>query len=364
MPDAPNAAYIQQLNAIVYNPEMMLETTLGHEWYHAATNLMMDQARRLEVNNSVWAEYQKEIESSAVKNGYTVERYAETFPGKAYTEEDFRHWITEEWLAERFGEYVNNKVKFTGKLKQFFEDLWEYIRMYFGNREALSLFDDIYNNRVAYRSVQDPALKDPLNIFAQSNVAKQAPKIIAKDGKYLMSRSTTEQWLDMVIKNKGTYPFGSSGISTNAGPSIYGDIIITTRKKIQDFDDITIANGNMFSPNNKLLAARLAYEEQKKMLSYIPGLYNKTFADFFAEWTLLSDAEKAPFITRLEDPEVARALAEDIYGRQIFNTNPGQENPFIYQVDEINLDQIGDQSVYQDALLDFLTKKNKIIQEF
>lgn len=260
--------YIHQLNTIVYNPDMALETTLGHEWYHSATHMMMDQARKTDVNTSVWSEYEKEIRKSAELNGYSVERYVELNPNKAYTPEDYKTWITEEWLAERFGEYVNHKVSFTGKLKQFFEDLWEYIRGFFGNEKALSLFDDIYNNRVVYRQIQAPNLKDPLNIFAQSNIA--APKIIAKDGKYLMSRATTEQWLDMVIGNRGTYPFGSSGISTHAGPSQYGDIIITTKKKIQDFDNITIANGNMFSPNNKLLAARLAYEEQKKLLNYIP----------------------------------------------------------------------------------------------
>lgn len=310
--DAPNAAYLEQLNTIVYNPEYALETTIGHEWYHAATTMMMDQERRLKVTQEVWDEYKDMIVKSAEANGYTPIGFAETHPGMAYDQESYIKWITEEWLAERFGEYVNNKLSPTGKLKKFFEDLWEYIRMYFGNPDVHALFDDIYHNRLemkalTYDQVVFPI--DPLSVFRQT----KSPRVVAEDGKYLISRATTEEWLDQVIKNKGKDSFVSFGITENAGKSIYGDIIITSNKKIQDFKDITISNGNMFSPNRNLLAARYAYEQEKKALSFIPGMYKKTFVDFFSRWSLMSDEMKAPYFEALSTPEAIKGFADEIY---------------------------------------------------
>ena len=92
--DAPNGMYIETLNAIVYNPELALDTTIGHEWYHAATNLMLDQERRTLVNQSVRDEYRADIKLSAERNGYTVEAWLEQNPDKKFSEVQYNKWIT------------------------------------------------------------------------------------------------------------------------------------------------------------------------------------------------------------------------------------------------------------------------------
>ena len=96
----------------------------------------------------------------------------------------------------------------------------------------------------------------------------------------------------------------------------------------------------MYSPNRNLLAARAAYEEQKEIFSMVPGLYTKTFTDFYREWINRPPEFKQTYFDRLDTPEKVKEFAEKIYGKSVFNLNPVKENPFVMQVNDVDLNKI------------------------
>lgn len=155
-----NAAHFAPLHAIVIDPKILNEYDLWHEWYHEAVKSMMDQWRRQEVVDSVWWDYKKEIIQNANNRWYSLERYYQQTGKTAEDFEWYKKWITEEWLADRFWEYINGQfvAKKWSVLERFFEDLWQYIRLIFSDKKALDLFEDIYEWKIQYnRSISDEA---------------------------------------------------------------------------------------------------------------------------------------------------------------------------------------------------------------
>lgn len=120
----------------------------------------------------------------------------------------------------------------------------------------------------------------------------------------------------------------------------------------------------MYSPNRNLLAARAAYEEQKEIFSMVPGLYTKTFTDFYREWINRPPEFKQTYFDRLDAPEKVKEFAEKIYGKSVFNLNPVKENPFVMQVNDVDLNKIGNGDLYNQAWREAGSSKNPIIQEF
>lgn len=148
--------YLSELHMIAVNPKYVNHTTVWHEWFHAAVNMFNKERSETyeDVARNVYADYQKEIETNAKVNWYTEELYFQTTGKDAVTDPDgFMLWKTEEWLAERFWEYINDKFEAKGVVRRFFENLWRYIKTMFSDEQALKLFDDIYNHNVQYTEV-------------------------------------------------------------------------------------------------------------------------------------------------------------------------------------------------------------------
>ena len=149
-----NAAHVRELHAIVINPRQALSNTLWHEWFHEAITLMADKKWTPgKIDNLMYDTYQKhqsDINSFASARGYDVE-YWELL---TTSPKDYQRQITEEWLAERFWEYVNSRyneaLNLDSEVIEFFRYLWEKMRMMFSDTNALELFEDIYEGRVDY----------------------------------------------------------------------------------------------------------------------------------------------------------------------------------------------------------------------
>lgn len=130
------AAHISTLHAIVIDPKNVSTFDLWHEWFHEAVYLLTDRDRIRRVINQAYEKFWKEIEEFAVNRWYW----------EWFTSESARiDAITEEWLAERFWEYVQWRITIEDwTILKFFEQLWNKIKMMFSNTEIMELFDDIY----------------------------------------------------------------------------------------------------------------------------------------------------------------------------------------------------------------------------
>ena len=141
------AAHVREMWAIVINPSMLNEMDIWHEWFHEAIRLVwfdwFDKRVR-KVYDQAWAKFQKEIEANAENLWYD-----KLYDWK-YTIDWYRDMITEEWLAERFAEFVNWKyyeeysMNRWGFLYNFFTELWRRIQNMFSDTEIVDLFEDIY----------------------------------------------------------------------------------------------------------------------------------------------------------------------------------------------------------------------------
>lgn len=149
-----NAAHVRELHAIVINPDLVLSWTLWHEWFHEAISLMHDKKwtkkRIADLYENTYYRHKDQIESFASSRWYD-EIYAEL---RAEDEKAYQTQITEEWLAERFWEYVNNRYNealwLSNDVIAFFNDLWEKMKLLFSDTNAMELFEDIYEWRVDY----------------------------------------------------------------------------------------------------------------------------------------------------------------------------------------------------------------------
>ena len=172
-----NAAHVRELHAIVIDPTRALSTTIGHEWFHEAVYLLQDskwKPKRIEwLYADTYKKHSKEINQFAESRGYD-DAYSEL---RASDEDAYIKQITEEWLAERFWEYVNNRLTHIDtELEIFFKELWNKIKLIFSDTDALELFEDIYEWRVTYWDIDitiNPRDSSTVNFSLLSSEAKQ-----------------------------------------------------------------------------------------------------------------------------------------------------------------------------------------------
>jgi len=142
------AAHLWQLHAIVIDPTNVSLFDLWHEWFHESCALMMDQSRRYEVFEEAYTKFWDQIEEFA-----RTRWYAEQFDN--LDELTYQRRITEEWLAERFWEYVQWRLELDNNIiLKFFKELWERIKLMFSDTQVMELFDDIYEWRLEYNPVK------------------------------------------------------------------------------------------------------------------------------------------------------------------------------------------------------------------
>ena len=143
------AAHIRNISAIVINPKMLQEADIWHEWFHEAIALVWDEWfnwRVKRVFDQVRDKFQKEIEKNA-ENLWYDKMYLDW----TITQSKYKKIIIEEWLAERFAEFINWKYyeefdkASNSFIKEFFIELWNRIKLMFSETEVVELFDDIYN---------------------------------------------------------------------------------------------------------------------------------------------------------------------------------------------------------------------------
>lgn len=152
-----NAAHVRELHAIVVNPRLALSNTLWHEWFHEAVYLMQDSkwtpAKIENLYFNTFKKHREDIESFATERWYDIE-YKDI---RESSVAEYQKAITEEWLAERFWDYVNNRYNETlwldSDVALFFRDLWERMQLLFSDTNAMELFEDIYEWRVDYWDV-------------------------------------------------------------------------------------------------------------------------------------------------------------------------------------------------------------------
>lgn len=142
------AAHIWQLHAIVMNPNNVSVFDLWHEWFHEAVWLMTDQSRRYEVFEEAYTKFWDQIEDFARRRWY-----AEEFDW--LDDLTYKRKITEEWLAERFWEYVQWRLELENNvIMKFFKELWTRIKLMFSDTQVMDLFDDIYEWRIKYNPIK------------------------------------------------------------------------------------------------------------------------------------------------------------------------------------------------------------------
>lgn len=152
-----SAAHLPQLHAIVMNPNNVSIFDLWHEWFHESCELMMDQSRRYEVFEEAYTKFQDQIEEFAVRRWY-----ADQF--RDLDELTYQRRITEEWLAERFWEYVQWRLELENSvILKFFKELWERIKLMFSDTQVMDLFDDIYEWRLQYNEIKIDLKPEDIN---------------------------------------------------------------------------------------------------------------------------------------------------------------------------------------------------------
>lgn len=143
------AAHIREIHAIVINPKMLQEMDIWHEWFHEALLLVWDQWFNGRVSR-VFAQARDKFSDEIKRNAENL-WYDKIYKNWLITESEYNRLITEEWLAERFWEFINWKYyeefekASNSFIKQFFMELWNRIKMMFSDTEIVDLFDDIYN---------------------------------------------------------------------------------------------------------------------------------------------------------------------------------------------------------------------------
>lgn len=143
------AAHVREIHAIVINPKMLQEMDIWHEWFHEAISLVWFdwfdwRVRR--VYTQARDKFRKEIEENAINLWY--DKLYKWWDLKL-TQQQYQDLITEEWLAERFAEFINWKYykeneHFNSFIYQFFVELWDRIKTIFSDTEVVDLFEDIY----------------------------------------------------------------------------------------------------------------------------------------------------------------------------------------------------------------------------
>lgn len=145
------AEHLAELHAIVIDPNNVNVFDLSHETFHEAVTMMTDQTRRYEVYNETYQKFKKQIEEF-----WDRRRYNEQFAKDPDMDELTRqHKLTEEWLAERFWEYVLWRLELEDStILWFFKELWNKIKLMFSDTKALELFEDIYERRLEYNTTK------------------------------------------------------------------------------------------------------------------------------------------------------------------------------------------------------------------
>lgn len=137
------AAHIAELHAIVIDPTNLNQMDIWHEWFHEAINLMWMNWKAGDVLVNTYNKYWKIIEENAVNLWYD-KQYANL------SQQQYKMKITEEWLAERFWEYINGKFYWELSdfedwfIWRFFKELWDKIQLMFSDTEIVDFFDEIY----------------------------------------------------------------------------------------------------------------------------------------------------------------------------------------------------------------------------
>lgn len=144
------ATHIWWLHAMVIDPTNVNVFDISHESFHEACNLMVDQKYKLRVFDEAYAKFKDQIDEFAESRWYD-----ELFKYEWYVWLEYQRAIAEEWLAERFAEYVMWRLELENStIMKFFKQLWDKIRLLFSDTEAIKLFDDIYEWRLQYNEIK------------------------------------------------------------------------------------------------------------------------------------------------------------------------------------------------------------------
>lgn len=134
-------------------------TTFWHEWFHASLNMFFNERekeRNIKTFDKVYDKYKNLIEENARRLWYDKMFWN-------IDEVSLRRAITEEWLAERFWEYVVNRMadefKFDNDIIWLFKELWKRIRLIFCDDDALELFDEIYTRMEPNKLIDSDSLQ-------------------------------------------------------------------------------------------------------------------------------------------------------------------------------------------------------------
>ncbi len=115
-------SYHNKIIKFVDNPD---KNTPTHEVLHAYFDMFTDPSRKVDILE-------------------TVKRQAQVDnPGSKMTNVD-----AEEWLADNFVQYVRGAETFTGKIKKYFENMWNTMKNIFGQGDKIrNLYNDIIDKK-------------------------------------------------------------------------------------------------------------------------------------------------------------------------------------------------------------------------
>lgn len=205
--DKYNGMYIRDLHTIALNnwSDDFDIRSIGHEYYHFVVQTTEDVERIREINTAVYSKYKKYIDNSAEARGYTFEVFMQTV-WKRYEDLDlnkqkeiFEKWKTEEWMADRFWEYVIGKYEPEDKtLADYFKDLLEKIKKIFTYQPALDLFDDIYQGKVLWNT----SSKGNGVLFSMPEIPKDLWTASSKLEYLKNNRSNLDQLFSMYVVGK------------------------------------------------------------------------------------------------------------------------------------------------------------------
>lgn len=176
---------------ILYHAENQNIVWVWHEWFHSVVHTVMtdeDIKRTEELLDHTYQKYKWLIDEQASHSKYR-DKYEEATKNieDMWYISSYERFITEEWLADRFWEYVAGKLKLNdNEIIRFFKMIWERIQTLL-DPEILQYFDDIYNNRLSsVISQRDNYLISPLRVwwrkkYVNTNSAVTLDKIISPE---------------------------------------------------------------------------------------------------------------------------------------------------------------------------------------
>lgn len=152
--DNISALHVRDLHAIVIDPRNVSSLDVNHEWFHEALNMVYTKEELERVRDVIYStrNKNKELIEKFAENRWYDELYSDL---RAKSLEEYKAKITEEWLADRFAEYIvtKNDQLFDNDLLRIFKELWNRLVTLLSDTWAVELFDDIYEWRLNYRPI-------------------------------------------------------------------------------------------------------------------------------------------------------------------------------------------------------------------